>query len=80
MKSITQQIRSKPTQPNDDVAEEAHDEDAADRDMIQPVGEQEANLPDHYGKRANFLFVPRPVTSPFGLGPNHAKNHCDGGQ
>ena len=56
MKSVVEQIHSKPTQANDDVAEKTHYEEAADRDVIQPVGEQEANLPDHYGKCANFFF------------------------
>jgi hypothetical protein len=73
MKSIVEQIRSKPTQTNDDVAEEAHYEDAADRDVTQPVGKQEAKLPGDYDERANFFFVPRPVTPPFGLAQNMAR-------
>ena len=33
MQSLAEQVRSKPTQADDDVAEEAHDEEAAGRDV-----------------------------------------------
>src|SRR5436190_22217578 len=80
MKSIVQQIRSKPTQADDDVAEKTHYEDTADRDVTQPVGKQKAKLPGDHDECANFLFVPRPVTPPLGLGPKHAKNYSDRSQ
>ena len=80
MNSTVQQIRSKPTQANNDVAEKTHDEEAAERDVIQPVGQQKAKLPGQHDERPHFLFVPRPVAPQFSLGPQHAKNYRDGAQ
>src|SRR5712691_10385766 len=80
MESITEQIRSKPTQTNDDIAENAHDKNAAGRVTRKPVGEQKAKLPGDHDKRADFFCVPRPVPPPFGLSPNHTKDYSDGGQ
>ena len=80
MESITEQIRSKPTETNDDIAENTHDKDATGRVASKPVGEQKAKLPDDHDKRADFFCIPRPVPPQFAPGPNHAKDYSDGGQ
>src|SRR6266853_1480780 len=76
----TEQIRYKPTQTNDDVAEDTHYEDAADCGVTQPMGEEKPNLPNNYAQRTGFFRIPCPVPPPFGLGPNHAKDYSDRGQ
>ena len=42
--------------------------------------EQKEDLPENDGERAGFSDVPGPVTTPFGLGPNHAEDHSHRGQ
>ena len=76
----TEQIRSKPSQTYDDVAEDAHNENAASAAASKPMGEQKAGQPDDYAKPADLFCIPRPVPPPFGLSPNHAKGYSGSGQ
>lgn len=75
MRSIANQIRSKPTQADDDISDETDGQNSARRDAGKSVYEQKEQLPEKDRERTGFLDVPRPVTTPFDFRPNHGKDY-----